>query len=372
MEIIYDFTGPYSFNTLELGVPVNKNGIHLMKFANKNNPVYIQPPKCSIKHGFFKSGKKMYCDLLFSIEDTQFFEWLEELEQKSIETIYANRTKWFDTELDESDIENTMTSPYKMYKAGKLFIVRTGVSVNLGKIDLKIYDEDENELQHEDLKDGTQVMVILEFKGIKCSARSFQFEIEMKQMLVSKPVQLFQQCLLKKKSGIPSVNTEIAPSLPTLANIDPPSILEKSSLDNTEEEKEEETIETLDITNSYGPELVSIDTHEIQNQLPEMMEEAAYEVEELPTNTTIPDGPIELDLEIEDVDAEESEPLQLKNRKDVYYKMYKDARQKAREAKIVALTNYLEAKRIKNTYFLDEMSDEDSDLDELIKVNEER
>jgi hypothetical protein len=75
---------------------------------------------------------------------------------------------------------------------------------------------------------------------------------------------------------------------------------------------------------------------------------------------------MELDLEIED-----DEPIHLKNRKDVYYKMYKEARQKAREAKILALTNYLEAKRIKNTYFLDDLSDDDSDLDELVKVNEE-
>ncbi len=57
--------------------------------------------------------------------------------------------------------------------------------------------------------------------------------------------------------------------------------------------------------------------------------------------------------------------VQLKKRDDVYYKMYKEAKQKAREAKMIALSNYLEAKRIKMTYLLnDEVSDE-SDLEDL-------
>jgi len=311
-----------------------------MKFTNKQQPVYIQPPKCSIKQGFFKSGKRMYCDLVFSIEDTIFIEWLEQLQQKSVETIYANRSKWFDTELDESDIENTMTSPYKMYKAGKMFIVRTGVLSTLGKIDLKIYDEDENELNHEDLKDGTQVMVILEFKGIKCSARSFQFEIEMKQMLVSKPTQLFQHCLLKKKESVsyPEIRPVNLAKLETNIVIPPEPI----EIDHSQE-PEETRLHSLDPDPVPEPDPI-IETTDIQPQF----------------------GIVELDLDYE----EEGEPIQLKNRKDVYYKMYREARQKAREAKIAALTNYLEAKRIKNTYFLDDLSD-DSDLDEFIDVNEE-
>lgn len=361
MDLIYNFTESYSFNTLDLGVPISKNGAYLMKFTNKNNPIYIQPPKCCIRQGFFKSGKKMYCDLVFSIEDTNFFEWLEELEKKSVSTIYANRTKWFDTELDESDIENTMTSPYKMYKGGKMFIVRAGVSMNLGKIDLKIYDEDENELQHEDLKDGTPVMVILEFKGIKCSAKSFQFEIEMKQMLVTKPVQLFQQCLLKKKMP---VDKEAPPMATTnLANIEIP----------------QEIVEQVeDVAENVSPDFadIPVETHvNVSANLAETYDhpveiDVPYEIEEIvqeESDTKEVDGFVELDLEIED-----AEPIQLKNRKEVYYKMYKEARQKAREAKIAALTNYLEAKRIKNTYFLDDLSDEDSDLDELAKINEEK
>jgi hypothetical protein len=43
--------------------------------------------------------------------------------------------------------------------------------------------------------------------------------------------------------------------------------------------------------------------------------------------------------------------------------MYKDAKRKAKEARDLALSSFLEAKRIKNTYMLNEI-DSDSDLEE--------
>ena len=59
----------------------------------------------------------------------------------------------------------------------------------------------------------------------------------------------------------------------------------------------------------------------------------------------------------------ETDTIQLKNRNDVYYEMYRNARKKARTARKMALEAYLEAKHIKNTYMLDDVSDSDSDND---------
>jgi hypothetical protein len=69
----------------------------------------------------------------------------------------------------------------------------------------------------------------------------------------------------------------------------------------------------------------------------------------------------EVDLNLEKI--EENEPVFLKKRNDVYYEMYREALRKAKLAKEMALANYLEAKRIKNTYMLDELND-DSDFED--------
>ena len=43
-------------------------------------------------------------------------------------------------------------------------------------------------------------MNILEIKGIKCSSRSFQIVIEIKQMMKMEKVDMFAKCLIKPSS----------------------------------------------------------------------------------------------------------------------------------------------------------------------------
>ena len=57
------------------------------------------------------------------------------------------------------------------------------------------------------------------------------------------------------------------------------------------------------------------------------------------------------------------EGLVLKKRNDVYYEMYREALCKAKMAKEMAVSSYLEAKRIKNIYMLEDLSDTESDED---------
>ena len=62
-----------------------------------------------------------------------------------------------------------------------------------------------------------------------------------------------------------------------------------------------------------------------------------------------------------------SEPLVLKKPNEVYYKIYREARTKAKEAKKKAILALLEAKNIKKTYFLDEIDKSDEEFDAEIE-----
>jgi hypothetical protein len=92
-------------------------------------------------------------------------------------------------------------------------------------------------------------------------------------------------------------------------------------------------------------EIVVDDTPQINEIVPEItdnsMEEVVFTLEELPTD----------------------DKLTLREPNEVYYKMYRDARQKAKMAKELALSSYLEAKNIKNTYMLNDIDSDTSDLD---------
>ena len=65
----------------------------------------------------------------------------------------------------------------------------------------------------------------------------------------------------------------------------------------------------------------------------------------------------EVDFDLEEMS--ETDTISIKQRKDVYYEMYREALQKAKVAKDLALSSYLEAKQIKNKYMLDDISDEE-------------
>jgi len=63
-------------------------------------------------------------------------------------------------------------------------------------------------------------------------------------------------------------------------------------------------------------------------------------------------------------------PFHLKEKTEVYYEMYRNARRKAKLAKSLALSSFMEARRIKNLYMLDDIDDSDSDLDDLDESEE--
>ena len=337
MPKIYSVADPFDLTHLALSNPVNKNGGYFIRFVAKDSPLYVQAPKCTVKHGFVVSGKKMFCDFVFSNEDDEFFAWLETLEERTRATLFANREKWFETALDEDDIESSLNSPYKMYKSGKCYVIRTNVPYTLGKCDLKIYDENEKETDPEQIKENTHVLAIFEFKGIRCSVRSFQYEIELKQMLIVEPTDLFEKCIIKTA---------------------PPPV-ERASLDKIEPSSEPSSEPSFSTPQDAIHELHA--TEKEGDTIATLQEPATVDLE--------PVLPID-ELEICEVDfpidqLDDTPAVQLKPRNDVYYKMYKDAKEKAREAKQIAISNYLEAKRIKNTYLFDDTEESDSDLDDL-------
>ena len=321
---IYNTKDPLDLNRLRLAKPTNKNGTHFIKTLDVDNPIYFLGPKCFTKQGFVKSGKKVFCDFVFSNDDSEFLAWLENLEESARKSIYENRDTWFETPLDEHDIESSMSAPYKPYKSGKLFIVRASVPTALDKINIKVYDENEKETDPENIKENTKVLAVLEFQGIRCSVRSFQFEIELKQLLIVEPEKLFETCIIGK-------------------SINPPTAVTSNITEKEEEEKEEKDDETP--ANTSIVEVV----HDIEN-----------------TELSVPVEIIDADFPLEDIselNTEKEPPLKLKKRNDVYYKLYKEMRQRAKEAKREALANYLEAKRIKNTYLLEDLSESESDGD---------
>lgn len=342
MEGIYETNSDFDFSKLTLTTPtVMSGGNYFIKYLINGSPLYIQPPKCKTKGGISKGGKRMYCDLLFTNENENFIRWMEDLENYTCNYIFNNREKWFETDMELHDIENYFTSPLKIYKSGKFYLARTNINVRLGKISLKIYDESEEPVDPESIGENTNVVTILEVQGIKCSARSFQIELEVKQMMVVKSNdELFEKCLLKTNDK-------------PIQKIAPPVDLEENDLTPVGLETTENAM-----LNQTEP---SVSESPIQES-PAALEETSQKL----TSDEISEYEIDLDK------VEELEEVKIKPRTDVYYELYREARRKAKVARKLALSAYLDAKQIKNTYMLNDIEDsEESDSEEGISFEKE-
>jgi hypothetical protein len=328
MDIIFNPDETFNFDDITLAHPTSiQGGFYFTRINVKNTPLYIETPPSFTKQGFIKNGKKVYCDLMFNNGNDAFINWLEKLENKCQDLIYKKSDDWFENGIERSDIESAFTSPIRVFKSGKNYLLRVNVKMNNVSTSptIKIYNENEDVLIIDDVKDDTNIISILEVSGIKFTSRNFQIYIEVKQIMVLNNDKIFEKCLIKHKKTEETFNES----------------------PNREFQSESLFFEKKDPVTNIEESLEDLENIEIK----------------IDTNPTPSNNPEDLIEITDDLNLENIEAIKLKKPNQVYYEMYKVARQKAKEAKKNAIIAFLEAKNIKKTYMLDNLDDSDSDSD---------
>jgi hypothetical protein len=392
MENIIEPNDTFDFTKLSLAHPVGiQGGAYFTKIEYNSKPLYIQTFKSQTRQGIVKTGKKYYCDLMFDKNAATLISWFENLEERCQKLIFDRRDTWFQNNLEESDIETAFNSTIRVYKSGKYYLVRTNVKSHNSTPFVKIYNENEVPLTSDDIKDGTNVISILEIQGIKFTSRNFQIDIDLKQVMVLNDEPLFDNCLIKTAINRPNeVSTHLMPesrALETYVTTQQASPLEKGFA--THELQDLNIIDNIenDTFITVDPVVTSLEETDVSAAL-----EGVASAQILNTDESLEDPEnisVELEFENLDTDIEENpdelkeinnldlalennlETIQLKKPNQVYFELYKEARNKAKTAKKNALLAYLEAKNIKKTYMLDNLNDSDSDIDaEIDEVSE--
>jgi len=383
----------FDFMNLSLAQPTGiQGGSYFTKLLFNKTPIYIQTTNSLTKNGFIKNGKKIFCDLMFDNNSEELINWFEKLETKCHELIYEKSNDWFQGVLEINDIESAFNPIIKIYKSGKYYLVRTNVKINTltNLPNIKIYDENENNVSMDDVTHDTNIISILEIQGIKFTNKNFQFEIELKQVMVLNNHTMFENCLIKNKNSNILYNNESCLENTNFTRNKSNNLIKDVTMT-------EETINKNENENAYVWENSKSDTtqpidnnHLYDTSVPyinDVVNISNHEMDEVDTLTKLIDehknNNINLDLEIENLDVIDNnannkelneidivstlennlETITLKKPNEVYYKIYKEARIKAKQAKQIAVMAYLEAKNIKNKYMLDDLNESDIDSD---------
>jgi hypothetical protein len=426
MENIFEPNENFNFENITLGQPnAIQGGAYFTKILYNNKSLYIQCPKCVSKQGVIKNGKKMYIDLLFNNSDESIVQWFINLEGMCQKRIYDKSNEWFQNPLELTDIESAFSSPIKVYKSCKYYLLRSNIKTNYlnGNPMIKIFNENEENVNIDDVNAETNFISILEIQGIRFTTRNFQIEVEVKQIMTMNVDIIFENCLIKKHNtnsgliqelkdtkqieededdvNINKTTIEIEPSLQDEEEIvaDITSNLEEIKeldFDDEYDEKNDKQEDILDeknkddnITdyilndimensNSNNNDTLGIVTNKLDNdndnKTNQLKNTAIHTDSCVLENDDNELNEITLDIvELlpESINTLEIPVMKLKKPNEVYYDLFNKAKIKAKEAKKMAIQSYLEAKKIKEAYLLEDVDLSDEDENDKYDENDE-
>jgi len=394
MDNIIDPNNNFDFSKLSLAHPVGiQGGAYFTKILYNNKPLYIQTSKSLTRQGFIKSGKKYYCDLMFDNNSETLIHWFENLEETCQKLIFDKSEAWFQNCLDKNDVETAFSSVIRIYKSGKYYLVRTNIKIGTNnEPSIKIYNENEVPLSIDDVKEDTNIISILEIQGIKFTSRNFQIDIELRQAMVLDNEPLFDNCLIKtsnsNKSTSKNTNIKQTDSLIKDSNeyLEKPHLLNEPKSDIISDNKTSNIDLGLELEMDLGKEIDTNNadleenennyaTEDVTENENDNADEIKFDIQELSTKELEDKTELrEIDLDIISLENDLGnidKPITLKKPNEVYYELYKQAKEKAKIAKKNAIIAYLEAKNIKNTYLIDNLDESESDIDaEIDEVSE--
>lgn len=353
MENIVDINETFDELVLHTPKAIQGGNAFMANVSLRDSPLLFQTPKCKSKKGVHTTNKQIYMDLLFTDHDYTFLNWLQKLEKTVRRLIYEKRETWFggddDDELTLEDIEYNWMESIKNYK--KKYLLRTFFPKNIKSYtrSVSVYDNDENELTIDDIKSGENLITILEVGGLKFSPTYFNLELNVRQVMVIKGKEIFNKCLIKLNSKTLKEDENYKQNVDTDSVTD--SIGSHESFDDYNEEEEGEK----DL--NYKINVVKVKDNEEEEETNGGNSNTLVKSEDFSEMS-------EIKLEIPD----DKSKVELKKPNEVYLEIYKKARQKAKEARLVAIKSYLTAKEIKKQYLLDEieLSEDESDDDNFL------
>ena len=418
MEIV-SATSEFDFKTITLADPQPLSGAAGFYFtplsigdANDANDasksLCLQLPQCVSKQGIVNVKNAKYLDLMFERDKhDDLTRWLETLEYTCQDIIDSKKDLWFQTELTRDDIETMMTQIIRLYQSGKYMLMR--VFIDAPKIGQKCIAYDENELGFDldTLEANKNIIPLVMIEGVKFSSRSFEISLKLVQVMVMGKIEKKSSCLIKRPLELKNVINKAVATAKTVATVAPalkvatvatvatvakaptvatvatvakaPTVATVATVAKAPTVTKAPTVATVATAatvikaseeplnkqnlNTLKPIIKKINaapnTEPVAKAIPPAKTVALVPITLVPINLEKRDEIEEINIDYNEL----SDSIRLKNPNEVYYEMYKSAREKAKHCRLKAIEAYLEAKQIKTKYMLDDLDDDDDSDD---------
>jgi len=373
----------FDFSKLSLTSPTGiQGGSYFTRILNNGNPLYVQCPSCKTKQGIVNSGRKIYSDILLTKENAPFINWIEKLESHCQQLILDKSEDWFENQLDLNDIEESFISPLKLYKSGSMYILKCSLdksSQTLNKPSCIVYNENNESISIEDINNEISIIPLIHINGIKFSTKNFQIEIIIRQIMKLNSIDTTPEMLIKKPNAINNLEENTLEEVKEISDLKNEILDENNfekSINNSNEVEEQQTeLKVQPPQDVVQEDAVQEDAlHEDgaqedgeNNDEKDVNTELENEEKNINEDTDIEgefndnDSEVLSDLEEVDVNITDDEKFHLKDKSDVYYKIYKIARDKIKDTQKKDLISFFENKQINTKKILDDLYESDED-----------
>ena len=350
MEIV-SATPDFDFKTIALADPEPLNGsagfyFTQLSVGEDKKALCLQLPECLTKQGMVSVKNGKYLDLMLErTKNDDLAHWIEQLEYACQDIIDEKKELWFQTELTRDDIETMMTQVTRLYQSGKYMLMRVFVDTLKNGSKCIAYDENEIGFDLDVLEPTKPIIPLIMIEGVKFSSRSFEISLKLVQVMVMGKTEKRSACLIKRQQD-QYVAQKVAPQAEEPQALAPQAEEPQALAPQAEEPQ------------ALAPQALAPQAEEPQSEEPQALapQAIAKEIEEV----TI------------DYATVKPESISLKDPNDVYYELYKKAREKAKQCRVAAIEAYLEAKQIKSKYMLFDEDDSDDDISDDDQSEEER
>ena len=389
MEIV-SATSNFDFQTTSLADPQPLTGqagfyFTALTVGDENKSLCLQLPECVTKQGIVNLKNAKYMDLMFERDKhDDLMRWVEKLEYTCQDIIDTKKDLWFQTELTRDDIETMMTQLTRLYQSGKYVLMRVFIETSKSGSKCIAYDENEIGFDLDILEANKSIIPLVMIEGVKFSSRSFEISLKLVQVMVLGNTEKKSACLIKR-SAIMGVNSSME-SDNTLASIAEASVEEASVAEASVAEASvadaklyiptiaQESISkpAASLSKSVSKPLANV----VQPNLGKPIESLAKatiggkELKPILKSVSMPATakalpilePVKKELEEVTINFSDlSDSISLKNPNEVYYEIYRKARENAKLCRMKAIEAFLEAKQIKTKYMLNDLDDSDED-----------
>jgi hypothetical protein len=232
---------------------------------------------------------------------------------------------------------------------------------------VKIYDDSDQIIKLEDINADKNIISILEIQGIKFSSRNFQIEFELKQSMTVSPDPFLDECFIKRP---------IKYEKPQNANVEKNDNISSDNIDDFIKESVNDLAKTNTVTktDTIAKTYINLDllddsmNSDTTTVAPSNVKEDVnieLDIEELINPEDNDDDNILKEVDLTIALENSLETITLKKPNQVYYEIYKKAKDVARNAKQSAISAYNEVKNIKKTYMLDDSDESDINDDDF-------